>query len=213
MDLTHDPDAPWMRLAFEDAERALQLEEVPVGCVLVAPDEHGTLRVLARGHNWTNATLNATQHAEFLALRDLLGDSAVPPGTVLYVTVEPCVMCAAALRLVGVETVIYGTGNDRFGGNGSVLDLGGNPSLPRASAVAGAAAPASSAPPPVEAIASEIRALALPGRPYTSRRAANAAVWAVEAVLLLRRFYLRENVSAPKPKLKAGRVLHEHVDI
>uniref|UniRef100_A0A096LXR6 Adenosine deaminase tRNA specific 2 n=1 Tax=Poecilia formosa TaxID=48698 RepID=A0A096LXR6_POEFO len=110
----------------EQAREALQSGEVPVGCLLV----HGQ-EVVGKGRNEVNETKNATRHAEMVALDQLLdwcrrGNldvRGVCERTVLYVTVEPCVMCAAALRLMNVPLVVYGCSNERFGGCGSVLDL------------------------------------------------------------------------------------------
>ena len=115
-----------MEYAFVMARTALKHQEVPIGCVVVCNDE-----IIARGCNEVNATLNATRHAEMVAidqletyakdqktsLKDVCGRSR------LFVTVEPCVMCAFALRLVGLCDVVFGCRNDRFGGCGSVLDV------------------------------------------------------------------------------------------
>eukprot|EP00760_Papus_ankaliazontas_P009245 PhM_4_TR13985/c0_g1_i1/m.81704/K15441/TAD2, ADAT2; tRNA-specific adenosine deaminase 2 len=109
----------FMKAAFAEADKALKCGEVAVGCVFVRNNN----TIVARGHNLTNARRDATQHAELVAVEGM-----VPPPTdlsdcVLYVTVEPCIMCAAALRLWSVGHVFYGCPNDRFGGNGSVLDV------------------------------------------------------------------------------------------
>ncbi|XP_028296395.1 tRNA-specific adenosine deaminase 2 [Gouania willdenowi] len=116
----------WMSCAFDMAKDALQNGEVPVGCLLVHKDQ-----VVGRGRNQVNETKNATRHAEVVALDQLLdwcrhGNQDVRrvcEQTALYVTVEPCVMCAAALRLLNVPVVVYGCSNERFGGCGSVLDV------------------------------------------------------------------------------------------
>ena len=69
--------------------------------------------------------LKGTRHAEMIAIDSILlmHSAQIFHQTDLYVTVEPCIMCAAALRLIGIRTVYYGCGNDRFGGAGSVLNL------------------------------------------------------------------------------------------
>ena len=116
----------WMEHALHLARRAFENGEVPVGCILVYKDQ-----VLSTGGNVTNETKNATRHAELIAIDQVYdwctkhGESAssVFARCQLYVTVEPCIMCATALRLVGVRRVVYGCGNDRFGGCGSVLDV------------------------------------------------------------------------------------------
>ena len=122
----HDGDniERWMRKALELAQEALAAGEVPVGCIIVYKD-----RVIATGNNRVNETKNATRHAEMVALDEVfawcqserLDQSDVLSESVLYVTVEPCIMCAAALRQVALSLVVYGCNNDRFGGCGSVL--------------------------------------------------------------------------------------------
>ncbi|TNY22105.1 cytidine deaminase-like protein [Rhodotorula diobovata] len=167
-------------LAFMDeavlmAEEALHAKEIPVGCVLVHDG-----RIVARGRNRTNEGRNATLHAEFDALRHLLPDrshSVTPQltplrGVALYVTVEPCLMCASAMRQVGIEKVYYGCANDRFGGTGGVQSIHSDPRLLYA--------------PPYPAVGGYRRE---------------------EAIMLLRRFYISENTSAPNPKRKNNRVL------
>ncbi|EJT46141.1 tRNA specific adenosine deaminase [Trichosporon asahii var. asahii CBS 8904] len=112
-------DLGWMREALVMAEEALDNEEVPVGCVFVRDG-----KAIARARNRTNEWRNATLHAELEAIDHLLPFNPPPLSQItLYVTVEPCVMCASALRQVGIGRVVYGCGNDRFGGCGSVLDV------------------------------------------------------------------------------------------
>ncbi|KAM4528961.1 tRNA-specific adenosine deaminase 2 isoform 2-T3 [Fundulus diaphanus] len=116
----------WMSRAFEMAKDALENGEVPVGCLMVHRDQ-----VVGKGRNEVNETKNATRHAEMVALDQVLDwcrhhnldVRSVCERTVLYVTVEPCIMCAAALRLMNIPLVVYGCRNERFGGCGSVLDV------------------------------------------------------------------------------------------
>ncbi|KAJ8396160.1 hypothetical protein AAFF_G00020270 [Aldrovandia affinis] len=116
----------WMQKAFDMAKEALANGEVPVGCLMVYNNE-----VLGRGRNEVNETKNATRHAEMVALDQVLGwccqenrdPKEVFERTVLYVTVEPCIMCAGALRLLNIPLVVYGCRNERFGGCGSVLNI------------------------------------------------------------------------------------------
>lgn len=116
----------WMDCAFDMARDALKNGEVPVGCLMVYNDQ-----VVGKGRNEVNETKNATRHAEMVALDQLLDFcnrsnldvSSVCARTALYVTVEPCIMCAAALRLLNIPLVVYGCRNERFGGCGSVLDV------------------------------------------------------------------------------------------
>ena len=77
--------------------------------------------------NATNRTCNGTRHAEFLAIDDILSSSTYGPEILrecdLYVTIEPCIMCASLLRQFGVRKVYFGGGNERFGGTGGVLNI------------------------------------------------------------------------------------------
>ncbi|KAF2767599.1 cytidine deaminase-like protein [Teratosphaeria nubilosa] len=121
----------FMRKAIEMAELALKSDETPVGCVFVKDGE-----VIGRGINGTNASLNGTRHAEFVALAEIMAKhpQSVLKQTDLYVTVEPCIMCASALRQYGIRTVYFGCLNDRFGGCGGVMtvhaDQGVDPPFP-----------------------------------------------------------------------------------
>jgi len=110
----------FMQQALDYAEEALRGGETPVACVLVHDGQ-----VVAKGMNDTNRSLNGTRHAEFLAIATFLDQFPISEfiNTDLYVTVEPCVMCASALRQYGIRTVYFGCGNDRFGGTGSVLSI------------------------------------------------------------------------------------------
>jgi len=76
--------------------------------------------------NDTNRSLNGTRHAEFVGIEQILAAGhplSVMSETVLYVTVEPCVMCASALRQYGIKEVYFGCANERFGGTGGVLNI------------------------------------------------------------------------------------------
>lgn len=116
----------FMEEAFEQAREALAAGEVPVGCVFVYNNT-----IIARGRNTVNETHNATRHAEINCVdRTLdwcramgLDQRAVFPAIEIYVTVEPCGMCADALGQLGVARLVYGCSNDRFGGCGSVVDV------------------------------------------------------------------------------------------
>jgi tRNA-specific adenosine deaminase 2 len=116
----------FMQKALDVAEQALREGETPVACVLV---HHG--EVVATGMNDTNRSLNGTRHAEFLAISVFLKSYTLDDfrDTDLYVTVEPCIMCASALRQYGIRSVYYGCGNERFGGNGSVLAIQSDPNI------------------------------------------------------------------------------------
>ncbi|KAJ7179612.1 tRNA specific adenosine deaminase [Mycena filopes] len=117
----------FMSEAMAMAEEALAANEVPVGCVFVRENH-----IIAKARNRTNQLRNATRHAELEAIDEILADPVLtPPGrggyplseTTLYVTVEPCIMCASALRQMGIKEVFYGCANDRFGGCGGVIGV------------------------------------------------------------------------------------------
>ncbi|KFK27156.1 hypothetical protein AALP_AA8G342800 [Arabis alpina] len=119
----------YMGFALHQAKLALEALEVPVGCVIL---EDG--KVIASGRNRTNETRNATRHAEMEAIDQLIGQwrkNRLSPSQVaekfskcvLYVTCEPCIMCASALSFLAMKEVYYGCANDKFGGCGSILSL------------------------------------------------------------------------------------------
>ncbi|KAI9596499.1 cytidine deaminase-like protein [Syncephalis fuscata] len=155
----------YMREALECAKEAYEHAEVPV---------------IGRGRNETNVTLNATRHAEFVAIDSILAtghaSASVFKECDLYVTVEPCVMCASALRQLGFQNVYFGCRNERFGGCGSVISVHTDF--------------ASSQYPPLRI---------------------HEGYYREEAILWLRRFYLRENEHAPEPKRKTNRTLNESI--
>jgi tRNA(adenine34) deaminase len=110
-----------MRQALLEAQQAAREDEVPVGAVLVAQD--GT--VLAKAHNQTIALCDPTAHAEILALRAAsraVGNYRLP-NTILYVTIEPCIMCVGALLQARVATIVFGARDPKWGGAGSRYNL------------------------------------------------------------------------------------------
>ena len=104
----------YMALALEEAALAAARGEVPVGAVLVGAD--GT--VLARAGNRTEELNDPTAHAELLALRQACADAASPrlPGTSLFVTLEPCPMCAQAISFARIARLYWGAGDAKGGG-------------------------------------------------------------------------------------------------
>lgn len=111
-----------MRLALDEADRAVQGGDVPVGAVVLSTD--GTT-VLATGHNEREATGDPTAHAEVLAIRGAaqrLGEWRLS-GCTLVVTLEPCAMCAGALVQSRVDRVVFGARDEKAGAVGSVWDL------------------------------------------------------------------------------------------
>ena len=119
-------DHGWMAVALEEARLAERRGEVPVGAVVVQGDA-----IVARAGNRTVADRDATAHAELLALRAAaaaLGDARLG-GCTLFVTLEPCAMCAGAIVLSRVGRVVFGAWDDKAGMAGSVGDLLRHPRL------------------------------------------------------------------------------------
>jgi tRNA(adenine34) deaminase len=127
-------DYYFMRLALREAERALEHEDVPIGAVVVRGGE-----VVAAAHNERELRQDPTAHAEIIALRD----AARAAGTwrvldaVIYVTLEPCAMCAGAIVLARLPRVVYGASDPKAGACGSVLDVLGESRLNHRPQVAG----------------------------------------------------------------------------
>ncbi|KAI8352160.1 cytidine deaminase-like protein [Choanephora cucurbitarum] len=171
---TYNPE--FMKEALIVAQEAYDHFEVPVGCVFVLDNQ----KIIARGRNKPNESYNATRHAEIEAIDLILSehDKDVFSQVDLYVTVEPCVMCASALRQVGIRHVYYGCGNDKFGGTGSVFN-----------------------------IHKDSRLDTTRSKGYPSE----GGFFYEEAVIMLRKFYVRENQHAPVPRKKTNRVLKTEV--
>ena len=114
-------DAYYMRLALEEAQKAYDLEEVPIGAVLV--DSEG--EVVARGHNMREVWHDATAHAEMIAIREACAKEGRwrLSGLTLYVTIEPCPMCAGAIVNARIPRVVYGAGDAKSGAVRSVCGL------------------------------------------------------------------------------------------
>ena len=113
-------DERFMRAAIDEARRALEHDDVPVGAVIVIGGE-----VVAAGHNERELRADPTAHAEIIALRAAaahVGAWRVLDAT-LYVTLEPCAMCAGAIVLARVGEVVFGTADPKAGAAGSVLDV------------------------------------------------------------------------------------------
>ena len=175
----------WMSEALKMAEIAVESREVPVGCIIVNNEEE---KILARGCNEVNATLNATRHAEMIVIDKLMEIcrsnggmklEELTPKCTLYVTVEPCIMCSYGLRLVKLTRVVFGCHNERFGGCGSVLnthdmEIGGPGGVP----------------------------VLLPPLLVTS------GIMKERAIRLLQEFYKGENPHAPDEKMKRKRRQH-----
>ena len=123
-----------MRLALDQAHNALLVGEVPVGAVILRDGQ-----LIATGYNRPVTTLDPTAHAEIGALRHaatLLGNYRLP-GCELYVTLEPCAMCAMALLHARLSRVVFGTTDPKTGAAGSVLNLFEQPQLNHHTALVG----------------------------------------------------------------------------
>ena len=162
----------YMAVAIFVAYRAIKIGETPVACIFVDESEG---KILSFGCNNTNESLNGTRHAEFEAIDkitwqyNLLDSNAKTCAEffgrlTVYVTIEPCIMCARVLRQIGVKKVYFGAANDRFGGNGTTIKAQGEDSYPSV-----------------------------------------GGIMRVEAIHLLRCFYIQQNDSAPVPKIKKNK--------
>ena len=123
-------DESAMRLALDQAQNAWLVGEVPVGAVVVRDSPTGR-QVVATGYNRPVTDHDPTAHAEIVALRHaakLLGNYRLPECEV-YVTLEPCAMCAMALLHARVKRVVYGALDPKAGAAGSVVDIFGTPAL------------------------------------------------------------------------------------
>jgi tRNA(adenine34) deaminase len=116
----------YMRLALREAEQAVDSGDVPIGCVVVRGEE-----VIAAARNERELRGDPTAHAEILALREASRhvDGWRLLDTVLYVTLEPCAMCAGAIVLARVPRVVYGAPDPKAGAAGSVLNVLEEPRL------------------------------------------------------------------------------------
>ena len=120
-------DAFYMRAALAEAAQAYALGEVPIGAVLV--DEAG--EIVARGHNLRERDHDATAHAEMIAIRaacERLGRWRLS-GLTLYVTIEPCPMCAGAIVMSRMDRVVYGGTDYKAGACESLFNIPGHPAL------------------------------------------------------------------------------------
>lgn len=110
----------YMREAIRQAKKAYALEEVPIGCVIVYED-----KIIARGYNRRNTDKNTLSHAELIAIRKAakkLGDWRLE-GCTMYITLEPCQMCAGAMMQARLTQAVIGSMNPKAGCAGSVLNI------------------------------------------------------------------------------------------
>lgn len=124
--IASERDLAWMRVALDEARRAGEAGEVPVGAVLVRGDE-----LVASAGNRSVRDRDATAHAELLVLKqaaEVIGDARLTEST-LYVTLEPCAMCAGAIVLTRLDRLVFGAWDQKAGMAGSVGDLVRHPRL------------------------------------------------------------------------------------
>ncbi|KAI6716100.1 hypothetical protein JHW43_001358 [Diplocarpon mali] len=193
--------------ASDMADLALQTSETPVGCVFV----HNGV-IIGRGMNATNRTYNGTRHAEFIAINEILtaadpsknGIKIYSPKVLkecdLYVTIEPCIMCASLLRQFGVRRVFFGGSNEKFGGTGGVLNIQSENGRDTED----------------ENLEDGVDLGIDEKRKMRWRKKDDYEVYGgwlrEEAIVILRRFYVQENDRAPEPRGKKERVLKLEVE-
>ncbi|MDH5547764.1 MAG: tRNA adenosine(34) deaminase TadA [Gammaproteobacteria bacterium] len=125
--MSADLDQKWMQYALELASRAEQQGEVPVGAVIVANDQ-----VLGEGWNQSISLNDPTAHAEVIALRSAaqqIQNYRLPAESTLYVSLEPCPMCAGAMVHARIGRLVYGASDPRTGAAGSVFQIASNEKL------------------------------------------------------------------------------------
>lgn len=118
--LEEDRNNKFMKEALKEAKKAYDKEEIPVGAVIVRDD-----KIIARGHNIKELKKDTTKHAEIIAIQKASKkmDAWRLEGCTLYVTLEPCAMCAGALIQSRIKKVVIGTMDKKTGACGSVLNL------------------------------------------------------------------------------------------
>ncbi len=115
-----DPDEKYMREALKQAKKAMKLGEVPIGAVVVCED-----KIIGRGYNRRNTDKNTLSHAEITAIRRAsakMGDWRLE-GCTIYITLEPCPMCAGAIVQSRIDRCVFACRSDKAGCAGSVLNL------------------------------------------------------------------------------------------
>ena len=124
--MNFDDDKIYMKYAIKEAKKALKNQEVPVGCVVVLND-----KIIGRGYNKKEKKKCSIYHAEIVAIEKAcknVGDWRLCDAT-LYVTMEPCAMCAGAIVNHRIKQVVYGVSEEHFGACGSGIDILNNENL------------------------------------------------------------------------------------
>ena len=116
----------WMQYALKEAEKAYDKNEIPIGAVIIFDN-----RIIAKGHNQVETLKDPTAHAEIIAITSAAEylSSKVLLGCTMYVTLEPCAMCAGAIVLAKLEALYFGAFDNKSGACGSVLNVTNNNSL------------------------------------------------------------------------------------
>ena len=199
-------DGDLMQRAFDQAKKALEEGEVPIGCVFVVG---GT--VVAEGRNEVNKRKNPTAHAEIVCIEEINRehDEEYFRDAVVYVNCEPCIMCASALQQLKVKGIFYGCSNPRFGGCGSVLDVVRSNEQIRCGQIDDTEACGSEAKQSkTDASCSEAQQskTGASGEEHQSKCPfVSSGHREEEAIALLKEFYKGENPNAPEEKRKPAR--------
>jgi tRNA(adenine34) deaminase len=116
----------WMQYALREAEKAFKKEEIPVGAVIVYEN-----RIIGKGYNQVETLKDPTAHAEIIAITSAATylSSKALLGCTMYVTLEPCSMCAGAIVLAKIENLFFGSFDNKSGACGSVMNITNNKSL------------------------------------------------------------------------------------
>jgi tRNA(adenine34) deaminase len=116
----------WMKFAYREAEKAFEEKETPIGCIIVFEN-----KIIAKSHNQIETLKDPTAHAEILAITSASAylDSKVLKGCSMYVTLEPCAMCAGAIVLSKLDNLFFGAFDSKSGACGSVINITNNKSL------------------------------------------------------------------------------------
>ncbi len=116
----------WMQHAFKEAEKAYEKNEIPIGAVVIFENH-----IIGKGHNQVETLRDPTAHAEIIALTSAAEylSSKVLLGCTMYVTLEPCSMCAGAIVLSKLEALYFGAYDNKSGACGSVLNITNNKAL------------------------------------------------------------------------------------
>lgn len=113
----------WMKFAYREAEKAFDEGETPIGCVIVFEN-----KIIAKSHNQNETLKDPTAHAEIIAITSASAhiDSKILKGCSMYVTLEPCAMCAGAVVLSKLDNLFFGAFDPKSGACGSVINITNN---------------------------------------------------------------------------------------